>query len=56
MWMAVFLKVHGQEVPNSEELKEKFRQWRDVQVEVSKELDELIGFVSGMVKYFRTGM
>ena len=56
VWIAVFLKVHGQEIPNSKELKGKIKEWRDVQANVSKELDELIGFASGMVKYFRMGM
>ena len=54
-WMAVFLRIHGESVPQSPELVEVLKVWREEQEREGRRLGELVGYCSGVLGYLRSG-
>ena len=52
-WMAVFLKLHGEEVANNERLMQTLQEWRQHQESEGMRVGELVGFCSGVVGFLR---
>lgn len=52
-WMAVFLKLHGEEVASNERLNEALETWRQCQEKEGARVGELVGFCSGVVGFLR---
>jgi U3 small nucleolar RNA-associated protein 21 len=52
-WMAVFLKLHGEEVANNERLMQTLQEWRQYQESEGMRVGELVGFCSGVVGFLR---
>ena len=52
-WMAVFLKLHGEEVANNERLMQTLQEWRQYQENEGMRVGELVGFCSGVVGFLR---
>jgi U3 small nucleolar RNA-associated protein 21 len=52
-WMAVFLKLHGEEVANNERLMQTLQEWRRYQESEGMRVGELVGFCSGVVGFLR---
>ena len=53
-WMNVFLKVHGDFVPELDELRTSVVEWRAVMHEEDKRLGELVGYATGVVEFLRS--
>jgi U3 small nucleolar RNA-associated protein 21 len=51
--MAVFLKLHMDEVMENESVIEALREWRSVQEKEGKRIGELVGYCSGVVAFLR---
>jgi U3 small nucleolar RNA-associated protein 21 len=51
--MAVFLKIHGEEVARSAKLMEALKYWRQCQESEGVRVGELVGFCSGVVGFLR---
>jgi len=51
--MAVFLKLHGEDVAFDQELVKVLGEWRIVQEEEGRRIGELIGFCNGVVPFLR---
>lgn len=54
-WMAVFLRLHEDEVSSNNEVKCATREWRKAQEEEGRRIGELVGFCSGVVGFLRSG-
>jgi U3 small nucleolar RNA-associated protein 21 len=54
-WMAVFLRVHGEEVIRKRGVKDVLREWREVQREEMERLGALVGYCGGVVGWVRSG-
>ena len=52
-WMAVFLRLHMEEVSRDERLAEKLREWRTCQEREGRRISELIGYCGGVVGFLR---
>ncbi len=52
-WMAVFLRLHSDEVIRDARLGEALREWRDSQEREGRRLGELVGYCSGVVGFLR---
>ena len=52
-WMAVFLKLHGEEVASSARLTQALETWRGCQESEGARVGELVGFCSGVVGFLR---
>jgi U3 small nucleolar RNA-associated protein 21 len=52
-WMAVFLKLHGEEVPRNARLAEALEEWRRCEEKEGARVGELVGFCSGIVGFLR---
>jgi U3 small nucleolar RNA-associated protein 21 len=51
--MAVFLRLHMDEVMRDDRLAETLREWRECQEREGKRLDELVGYCVGVVGFLR---
>lgn len=51
--MAVFLKLHGEDVSYDERLVDALGEWRAVQESEGKRIAELIGFCNGVLPFLR---
>lgn len=51
--MAVFLRLHGEEVATSARLAEALETWRRSQESEGARVSELVGFCSGVVGFLR---
>ena len=57
-WMAVFLRVHGEDIGGSLEfggLRGALEEWREEQTREGKRLGDLVGFCGGVVGFLRSG-
>ena len=52
-WMAVFLRLHGEEVAGNEALTAALETWRQCQESEGARVGELVGFCSGVVGFLR---
>ncbi len=52
-WMAVFLRLHFDEIMESEALMSTLRDWKEHQERESTRLDNLVGYCSGVVGFLR---
>jgi len=52
-WMAVFLRLHADEVLSHERLVEALREWRECQEREGRRLGDLVGYCSGVVGFLR---
>jgi U3 small nucleolar RNA-associated protein 21 len=52
-WMAVFLRLHMDEVVRDERLVESLREWRECQEREGRRLGELVGYCGGVVGFLR---
>jgi U3 small nucleolar RNA-associated protein 21 len=52
-WMAVFLRLHGEEVARDRRLTEALETWRRCQESEGARVGELVGFCSGVVGFLR---
>jgi U3 small nucleolar RNA-associated protein 21 len=52
-WMAVFLRLHMDEVVRDERLLELLREWRECQEREGRRLGELVGYCGGVVGFLR---
>ncbi|PQE05504.1 WD domain-containing protein [Rutstroemia sp. NJR-2017a BBW] len=53
-WMAVFLKIHNEEVLGSEELRSALKEWREQQEREGARLGDLVGWCAGVVGFLRS--
>lgn len=53
-WMAVFLKMHVEEMGRDEELVDALRRWRNVQDAEGRRVAELVGYCGGVVSFLRS--
>jgi U3 small nucleolar RNA-associated protein 21 len=51
--MAVFLRLHMDEVMADESVVEALREWRGVQEKEGRRIGELVGYCSGVVGFLR---
>jgi U3 small nucleolar RNA-associated protein 21 len=51
--MAVFLRLHMDEVTRDERLGEALREWRECQEEEGRWISDLIGYCGGVVGFLR---
>ena len=54
-WMAVFLRVHGENVSGREDLRDALMKWREWQDVESKRLGDLVGYCGGVLAFLRSG-
>lgn len=54
-WMSVFLRIHGESVPGSMDLRDALVEWRRWQEVEGKRLGDLVGFCGGVVGFMRSG-
>ena len=52
--MAVFLKLHNEEVASNEELRMAVMEWREQQEKEGVRLGELVGWCGGVVGFLRS--
>jgi U3 small nucleolar RNA-associated protein 21 len=52
-WMAVFLRLHMDEVTRDERLAEALREWRECQEGEGRRISDLIGYCGGVVGFLR---
>ena len=52
-WMAVFLRLHMDEVTRDERLANALREWRECQEREGRRIGELIGYCGGVVGFLR---
>ncbi|KAF7925419.1 uncharacterized protein EAE97_010500 [Botrytis byssoidea] len=53
-WMAVFLKLHNEEVASSEELRNAVMEWKTQQENEGARLGDLVGWCGGVVGFLRS--
>jgi len=51
--MAVFLRLHGEEVAGNEAMRAALETWRECQDTEGARVGELVGFCSGVVEFLR---
>lgn len=54
-WMAVFLRIHGDAVPEDAGLRQALVEWREWQGREGKRLGDLVGFCGGVLGFMRSG-
>jgi hypothetical protein len=54
VWMTVFLRLHSDEVMQSQELLDALKEWKGYQEKECGRLDGLVGYCSGVVSFLRS--